>query len=115
MTDFAKAYDRLLRAGLVWRDARRAVFGQLSHYKKMDQYSEACDALEKVMNELAPVGDKTARPTPLVEALEKSVRAADVRQHAEYTDDHCPICSGGVCKAPVYFGVRPKAKRRRHG
>jgi hypothetical protein len=124
MTDF----DKLLRAGLVWRDARRAVFGQLGHYKKMDQYTEACDALEKVMNELSPVESKITKPVLLEEALERSIseqlemakkRKARNRayrpQHATYTDDPCPICSGGVCKAPVFFGVRPKDERRRHG
>jgi hypothetical protein len=71
MTDF----EKLLRAGLAWRDARRAVFGQLSHYKRMDEYAAACDALEKVMNEISPLGDRTVRPVPLEEALEKSVVA----------------------------------------
>jgi hypothetical protein len=76
MTDF----EKLLRAGIVWRDARRAVFGQLSHYKRMDEYAAACDALEKIMNELAPVGDKTVKPLPLVDALEKSVKEQNQRR-----------------------------------
>jgi hypothetical protein len=108
MTDF----EKLLRAGIVWRNARNAVFGQMGGYKKMDQYSEACDALEKTVSELAPVADKIVRPVPLEEALEASVKAGlGSKSHATYTDDHCPICLGGKCKSPVYSDTRKNTER----
>jgi hypothetical protein len=71
MTDF----EKLLRAGIVWRDARNAVFVQLGGYKKMDAYSEACDALEKTLRAISPPGSKVVRSDSLEEALEKSVAA----------------------------------------
>jgi hypothetical protein len=72
MSDF----EKLLRIGLVWRDARRAVFGQLSHYKRMDEYAAACDALEKILNEISPPASRVVVPVTLEEALEKSVAVA---------------------------------------
>jgi hypothetical protein len=88
MTDF----EKLLRAGLQWRDARRAVFGQLSHWKRMDEYAAACDALEEAVNAISPVGDKTTKPVSLEEELEKSVAPENRKLNEEQ-----------------------KARRRRHG